>query len=964
MSKKENKDWYASIEKAVIEQRNLTAVLELFTEEEWIEFIKALTEETANFNISIFSFDTPIVYFVTIFRTLSLKAHVLIGNAIELLIKLLLEGDCPTSDTERNAKNAFFISYAVPINIQNNKQNGHLLESIAFKQSIGFKLRTKAALIIASQDDVPTIDWWQRLVETDDETTFAPMAVDALAAQSTLLAVRFLNELKKPPADKIDNFRPVIKRLLQKILSNRERNIESGNFRLGVFPYWAKRHVVSIVEETQFKQLDNEWIRDNEDYVEYEMEQCEPRKTGLPPKDYANSIEKDEIANSICESLSRNEIYRVCLDKEKNESGTGSTPRAVSIGYRYSQGANSNDFCQVIFIDSYLETRDEMFRKIGDCLDDESIKSSCEYNDGNFIIEAFRKIYECNQQKILIIIDDFHKKILDDRIGQFLLDIQAYSKVLLTIRENNEKETLQDNFILNKLLNSNCVRIPLSPPTLETAVTQAVEFMMMRELEQEQSLEYEPMMTQELDRKNVESIANCYLGNPIAISLALATGSKLTTCPLPPEPKENRDPVWYSFNESIKLLDNLSQDLLMLISIFFKSKIFHNPSLSKEAIEYILPAEFSKIQINAAIQLLEKRRFISLSNEFNNFSRIVVPDSICDCTLRYKDLQEVEIDIYEDIIFSKLTNYYIKFATDNGGSDWNNRSNFEKIEVEWYNILAVLEWNEKKNDFDKIKKIWLGVNRFADLCGHWGDRKKWLEILIGHYRHDQDSNIYARCLSSKGWTLTMSGVEFYQEAEKLFEEAWNLDNIKLKTRCYLAHNMTVLYSRQKYLDKAKNKIRDQEEFYKDIESEFKNGNPDNFEKYDLQRYFINYVRDNAKIKFLEENWIGAYLDYSNCLKICIEINWERMASYCYYMLAETLLKQVENAPNSKKERLDEILIYISKGVKIARENRNGRRLAYFKKSYANLQKQKGNLQKYEDWNQKADNDFKRLISGI
>jgi hypothetical protein len=961
MSKRESNGWYTNIRKAVIEKQSLTVVLESFTVNDWDEFIKMLIEEVESFNIPIISFDTPIVYFVTIFRALNSTIRSQIGNAIESSIKLLLEEDRLDSNMEKNAKNAFFIAYAVPINIQDR----YLLESIAFKQSIGFKLRTKAALIIASQDDVPDIDWWQKLVQTDDETTLAPMAVDALAEKSTLLAVKFLDELEKPSVDKIDNFRPAIRRLLQKILSNGE----NSEFRLGTFPYWSKECIVNLVRESKFKQLDKDWILDNqEDYLEYEMTKCEPKKTGLPPKNYPNSIEKDKIAESICSLLSRDEVCRIFIVGEKNKFGVDCTFRATSIGYRYSQGSNSNEFYQVIFIDSYLETREQIFRKIGDCLDDELIKSDYEYNNTSFVIKAFREICEQNQQKILLIIDDFHAKLPEEKnkIGQFILDIQEYSKILITIKNNNEQENLQVDNTLNKSLNSNSETIFLCPLTRNVAVAQALELVRMRELEQKQSFEPESMMTQELDRENIESIADCYLENPIAMSLALSTGSNLVICPLPPEPQEDRDPVWYSFNESIKLLSDLSIELLLLVSIFFKSKIFHNPSLNQEAIEYILSTEFDEIQIAEAIELLKKRGLISLSYTLNDLPCIIVPDSICDYIIKYRELQVSGKKIYEDKIFSKLTEYYIKFAEDNGGSDWSNRSNFEKLELEWYNILAVLEWNERRGNFDTIKKIWLEVNRFADLCGHWGDRKKWLEILINHYRHDRDSNTYARCLSSKGWTLTMSGLEFYPEAQKILEEAWNLDNVKLKTRCYLAHNMTVLYYRQKDCDKAKNKIRDQEELYKNIESEFKNGNPDGLTEDDLQRYLINYVRDKAKIKFIEENWADTYTDYSSCLEMCKKINWERMTSYCYYMLAQTLLKQIENTLNStfKEEKLEEILNHISKGVKIAKENRNGRRLAYFKKSYANFQKQKGNSQKYEYWDREATNDFTRLISGV
>lgn len=966
----DSNDWNNKIERALVENHDVNAVLNQFVIFEWNNFIKALTEESTNFSIPSFSFDSQIVYFTTIFSSLNSSSHLLISEAIELLIAPLAEEIHLNPIMERNTNNAFYIAYATPIRIN----NAYLLESIALnKKSIGFELRTKAARIIASQDNAPNIVWWQELMKTDDETTLAPMAIDALANKSTALAVKFLGDLREPSINKIDNFRIVIRRLLQKILANGD----SHHFSLTDFPYWSRDYIIKLVERSDFQQLDNEWIRDNKNCIEHFFSKHVTRKTGLPPRNLTSTIEDDTVANEISQSLSAKEIFKVFIvgykQEEKNELGAGLTSRSASIGHRYLQGTNKNELDPILFIGSHVKNIYQLFCSIGDNLDDELIKSSCEYDNGEVISASLHKIYEREQKKILLIIDDFNEKSLEDqkKIGHFLVSIQEICKVVLTMKNSGDdsllnKEVIQDDENLNEALIYNSKWIHLAPLTKEEVKKQYdYTLTLKREQIDLPPLTLEEMTRQILDREQkVEFLTKCYLGNPLAISLALATGLDSMNCPLP---ENDKDPVWYSFLQSIELLDDLSKKLLISISIFHNSKIFHNPSLSQQALKYIPLIKDNETQINEAITKLAKLELISLNDELEDLPRIAVSNSICDCIFRMREIQDINFEINENTIFNGLTEYYSIFVENYGGPDWNNKSDFEKIEAEWYNILATLEWNKEKSNFDYVEKIWIKVNRFSDLYGHWGDRKKWLKILIDYYEHGNNlSNTYAHCLSSMGWTLTMSGENFYQEAKEVLEKAWKLKNIELRVSCNLAHNMTVLYYRLRQNDKAKTKIREQLKLYEDIECKFKENKIANCTKSDLQRHLINCIRDDAKIKFLERNWTDAYSQYLDCLGRCTRIGWARMTSYCHYMLAETLLEQFADTPDSdlNQEKSQEILSHISEGVKIAKENSNRRRLAYFKKSYANLQKQMGNLQGSDHWNQEAKNDFERLVTGI
>jgi hypothetical protein len=922
-----NNDWCGKIERSIA-SHNLKTILDDFTESEWNSFIRMLIREELPFSIPEFAFDSPIVCFIPVFENLDKNSHKLIGHVIKQLLECLLLEDS-SLNIQEDSINALFIAYAVPIYIGDEDKDIRLLKNIALKPNIKSEIRTYSARLVANYSSVIDMSFWNELMETDYESTLAPIVIGLLSKESSKLAVDFLKNLKEPlPVDNIANFEISIRRLLEKIIERKE----GQSFLLNSFPNWSFDYIERLVEIDRFNELDNQWIRSDrgqDTLIEYILGKTIRNKTKLPPKDYPDYFEDDEIAKNIFRFLSSSDIYRILIIGE-NKHGTDVTSRAASIGYHYEK-FDKNVFNLIIFIGSNVINLDEMLLVIKDCLSDESIKnySSKDENIAN-VIKSFEKLHGIDQKKALIIIDDFHQKHREQQkaIGDFIKKIEMFCKVIITIED--EKEELQKILDYNSDLIPNSEKIHIYP--------------------REKTLNKEQQSDQE---KKEEFVTQCYIGNPLAIKLALATTSKLISCPLP---QEDKDPVWYSFQESFKELDDSSKELLIAISIFYKSEIFHDLSLYQEALEYIVSNKTDKAQAEDAIKRLRRLELISSSDKLNNFSSITIADSICRCTLRLENLQDTEErEERENTIFSRLTEYYIEFVEIHGGSDWNNRDNFEKIEVEWYNILAILEWNKRNHNFDKVKTIWIKVNRLADLYGHWEDRIKWLDVLIDHYKKHDDVDTYARCLSSKGWTLTMFGGDgFYQEAQEILKEAWKLEGVDSWLRSYIAHNLTVLYYRRgkNYFGKAKDMIAEQEVLY-NINQNLLPAK----DKRELKRLSINNLRDKAKIEFLEGNYLDAHEKYLNCLEMSQEIDWVRMTSYFNYMLAATLLKQTESTVDS--EKLDRILGYIAEGVYIAKNNNSRRRLAYFKELYASLLRQKGDS-RTEDWDKKAKDDIKRL----
>ena len=922
----DNNGWCKKIEVAIV-NHNLTTTFNDFTESDWNNFIRSLIREELDLSIPEFAFDSPIVYFVSVFKNLNENSHKLIGRVIKQLLENLLLEDL-NLDTQQDSVNSLFIAYAVPIHIGDEDKDIRLLKNIALEPNINSEIRTYAARLVANYSSVIDMSFWNELMETDYESTLAPIAIGFLSKQSSEPAVKFLKDLKQPlPVEHVDNFEISIRRLLEKIIDRKEES----NFSLERFPNWSFDYIKNLVRIDRFKSL-NSWIQSSQGLttlVEHVLEEPSQIKHNLPPKNYLSSIENDETANNIQSSLIKNENYRIFMLGE-NKGGTGTTSRAVATGYYFVEVAK-NVFNSIIFIGFNVKNIDEMLVVIKDNLNDEKIKK-CSNNDENIgnIINSFEELHKIENKKTLIIIDDFHQKLPEQQkvIGDFIKKIELFCKVVIAMQ--NEEEEVQKILVYNSNLIPNSDKVYILPIPESLSIKE-------QKSEQEQEKEF---------------LTQCYIGNPLAIKLALATTSKLTICPLP---QEDKDPVWYSFQESFKELDDSSKKMLRAVSVFYNSKIFHDLALNQEALEYIVSDTIDKIQTENAVKTLRRLELISSNDQFNNFPSITIADSICRCTLKLENLQDIEVN--ENIIFDRLTEYYIGFVEKYGGSDLDNTDNFKKLEIEWYNILAVLEWNKKNHNFDKIEKIWFNVNRFADLYGHWEDRVKWLDVLMDHYKSHQDKNTYARCLSSKGWTLTMfGGDDFYQEAQEILREAWELEGVDLWLKSYIAHNLTVLYYQRgkEYFDLAKAMIAEQERIYETLKHQ---GVVLDDTECKLKRVFINCIRDKAKIEFLEGNYYNAYEKYIDCLRISEEINWMRMKSYFHYKLAATLLKQIESSPDSGK--IDTILIHIDEGVRIAKNNNNRRRLAYFKELYASLLQQKGDSNA-EYWDKKAKDDIRKL----
>ncbi len=322
--------------------------------------------------------------------------------------------------------------------------------------------------------------------------------------------------------------------------------------------------------------------------------------------------------------------------------------------------------------------------------------------------------------------------------------------------------------------------------------------------------------------------------------------------------------------------------------------------------------------------------------------------------------------------------YYIELTKDHGGidkGDWHE--GYDILELEWSNILSVLEWcyakKEEKKYFDYLQSLWSNANRFTDLYGKWSDRLKWLEKLIDHLkelgekRDNTDNLNLVRFQTSMGWTLIMlceyvQAKDTLKDASKTLELTEN-DKEKYKVRQQLLHNQIVCHTRMyhydkesmdyndvvKFLDKKKDLDLDPDEFLKDCsDGELK------------ARFKINTDRDEARLEFarsqkhpeesqkLLEESRSKFID---CIALAEKIQWLRMVSYFYYMLAKIALIQSE---------FNQAQRYLNYSNFIAEKNHHRRRLAEIIRLRAFLARKLGHLDEANALMQEAKEEFDKL----
>jgi LuxR family glucitol operon transcriptional activator len=544
----------------------------------------------------------------------------------------------------------------------------------------------------------------------------------------------------------------------------------------------------------------------------------------------------------------------------------------------------------------------EIFRTIAETLDDQAITRAEQDDQWQHVYASLRR------QRTLLIIDDLQALDLEEQneVIAFLSDLPFGTKAVITTRKR---------------------RLGFSAIRLDC-------------LSEEESLR---LIQQQVTSKGMTPIDDeiakrlhyCFWGIPVALVYAigkLASGYPIEGL-IGESCQRDKEASHFCFASSVEpLRGKASHAVLMALSIFHVAP-------GREALSTV--AGLHKEPRSLVDDGLAELYRLSLMEEKTGRYAIL------SVTREYTLAELSHFPTIEREMRERWVNWYISFAQQYGGRDWGDwYTHYDLLQAEWENILAVLNWCSALERYEAVKQIWNHVNHFADLYGYWQDRLTWLEWLINKSAAHGEWGTYVSTLSKKAWTLTMIGnIKTLKEAERLFIRAWRYHtHADLETLDYLAHNQAIFYIRQRRYEEARRLLDEKEQRLTQVQ-------PGDIEDRLLVRLHLNTLRDRAKIFYEEGNGSQAKRLYQQAVTQAEQIHWSRGVCYIRNMLANIAIQQ---------QRWEEAELHLNIGMPIVRRNNNRRRLACYKRSWANLEQQRGKTKDAYSWAHKAMEGFIRL----
>lgn len=277
-----------------------------------------------------------------------------------------------------------------------------------------------------------------------------------------------------------------------------------------------------------------------------------------------------------------------------------------------------------------------------------------------------------------------------------------------------------------------------------------------------------------------------------------------------------------------------------------------------------------------------------------------------------------------------------------GGTEWEEwHIQYDRLEEEWENILAVFNWCVAEERYENVIFLLEQVSSFANIYGHWDSYLRWIDWLIqaGERRGDW-SRVFSQ-LVSKGSRFTFMGnnlkaQETLASALKLREYATPKEEVKLLL------TLGRLCIRLGNLKKAL-------EWFAQGQQTF--GLTDPQDDKERRRDAIGLIYWQAVAHFEGQNYDQAERLFQQVLEQGQIISWQRAINYAQNYLADIAIVR------GNLEEADRLL---RAGLSVAERNKDKRRTAFYKRSFAYLEHKQRNLAEAQRWASAALDGFDRL----
>jgi NB-ARC domain/Caspase domain/MalT-like TPR region len=635
----------------------------------------------------------------------------------------------------------------------------------------------------------------------------------------------------------------------------------------------------------------------------------------LPQKDYIQFIGRDSEINLLLKYLSDSHNHHVIMIG--GIGGVGKTTLAIEAAWKcWSAKSNIYDsqipvFDSIVFSSSkvtYLKAEGIYNRPIVESTLTDIIQVIAKTLDCKVISEIdeksqIRRAYELlKKQRTLLIIDNM--ETLDDaqhkKIIEFVDNVPHPTKVIVTTRRLS---SYTSSIKLNCLTKSESILL------IKNQIHEKNQFNSSRKNK-----------LIKISLSDYTRIYEKFQGIPIALiyavgQLCLGFTLKKVLSLLDNKNGKISDDVTvtrFCFESSVEVIKGKSAHYILKAFALFVT------SPSKEAIIEVAGLTSNPVEADEAIAILEQLSLIRFMPDNNSFD-------ILPITKKYINSELNQCFDFEEKARRRWIGWYQKYAKKHGGLDWKDwRRHFDKIEEEWHNVCLVMDWCKTRNLNSDLVSLFLKLDTYIDLTGKWQYRLDWWNYIKEVAYRGAEFELYVTALSEIGWTCTLLGdekkhqaIKSYIEALKYFKYANN------DTKISLAKNIAVFKMTQGKLESAKRWLQCAHQENQKRSKTSKLRQTSRYSAY-IKYYF-------AEIEYQQGNFNESLKLFKEVLGLSKEIGWQRMSNYATNYIGGILVKL-----NS----LEEAEEYLKKGLIIALDSKEDRRIALFKYTYAFLESKK------------------------
>lgn len=371
----------------------------------------------------------------------------------------------------------------------------------------------------------------------------------------------------------------------------------------------------------------------------------------------------------------------------------------------------------------------------------------------------------------------------------------------------------------------------------------------------------------------------------------------------------------FCFKSSVEQLDKSSYQILLALSMF-------SDFASRGA---ILSVAGVSDQDKYFVELT--RRSLIVKNDMNRYSLISIVSNYMNAELRLQKNEK-----FTKAARKNWIDWYKSYVKKHGGLDWQDwRVHYDKIELEWKNILSLLLWcrySDLKEKYESIRSIWIDLDFYIDLNGYWYIRLEWWQYLKNRAYYYSEYKTYTRALVEMAWTYILMGGDKCKLAEECLEEvSSNIDRSSLETCITYYKNLAVYWMTRMDYDKARQYIAESSKILNLQSSQAK------LEKKMASRLEVSNCYYSAEINYKCGNDNEALTEFLYASDLADLIGWQRLSNYSYNYIALIYIKM---------NRLDDAEEILEKGLKDSKHSRETRRVALYELAFALLYEKKEN----------------------